>query len=571
VKNLHLLPVAAILALFAFAAQRAAAQMPVEFMVEMRDGVRLATDVYVNLLDPDPKPAILMRTPYGKRAEYMMVFATFFVGGGYAVVIQDTRGTGESEGENDLFESAGWGERQDGYDTVEWVASQVWCDGKVGMFGVSALGINAYLAAGARPPSLVCEAVAFAAGDLYDEAAYQGGELRASLVDNWVGDQNPGMIQTILDHQVRDSYWDLGDAEARQALINVPTLHVGGWYDIFLQGTLDHFAGLQTRGDVGARGNQKLIVGPWTHGNVGSRRQGELEYPANSLFTDMLDVALDWFDYWLKGEDTGIMDEPPVRYYLMGDVDEDSSEWNKWCETDTWPPPCWEARLYLWGDGTLRARPVESGSPAVPESYAYDPDDPVPTIGGANLEIDAGPYDQRPVESRADVLVYSTEELTEPLEITGRVWVELYAASSATDTDWTAKLCDVYPDGRSMLVCDGILRGRCRESVTSPTLLAPGTIYRFAIDLWSTSLVFNRGHRIRLEISSSNAPRFEPNPNNGRPIRSGDPPVVATNTVYHDRFRPSALVLPVTSPPPDQHPLFADAATGVRSRWVLYR
>lgn len=543
-------------------------QVPDEYMVEMRDGTRLATDVYTSIL-PTSFPAVVMRTPYGKSDSLVQSIASLLVFGGYTAVVQDMRGTGGSEGEASLFESDGWGVLQDGYDTIEWAASQPWCDGQVGMFGVSALGINAYLAAGARPPSLVCEVVMFAASDLYDQAAYQGGALRASLIDGWLGAQNPALIQRVLDNSTRSEIWDILDVEDRQPLIRVPTLHIGGWYDCFLQGTVNHYAGLQSRGDVGASGNQKMIVGPWTHGEFLNQEQGELIYPPNSIYPELLADSLAWFDYWLKGEANGVMDGPRVRYYLMGDVDDPSAPGNEWRESHIWPPfTTHEERLFLWDGGALRGWRAE-GDAAIPEQFTYDPSDPVPTLGGTNLEIDAGPYDQRPVESRSDVLVYTSDELTTPLEITGRIRVELYASSSAVDTDWTAKLCDVYPDGRSMLVCDGILQARYRESTSTPTLMTPDTVYRFVIDLWSTSLVFDTGHRIRVAISSSNAPRFEPNPNNGRPVRSGDPPVVATNTVYHDSVRRSALVLPVTWPLPGKHPFFWPLTAA--SHWGLYR
>jgi len=555
-------------ALLLIAGAPATAQGPTEYMVRMRDEVRLATDVYRMPFDPSSHPAILMRTPYGKSDPTVLAVATILLQSGYIAVVQDMRGTNRSEGTNELFRTDGWGTLQDGYDTIEWVASQSWCDGKVGMFGLSALGISAYLAAGAQPPSLKCEVVVMAAADMYDQATYQGGELRAEMVDGWVGGQNPAKLPEILDHSVRTSYWDILDAEDREPQIRVPTFHIGGWYDCFLQGTLNHFVGLQSRGDVGARNNQKLVVGPWTHANFSSRNQGELVYPLDSVYTNIILDITNWYDYWLKGLDTGIMNQPPVRYYVMGDVDRTTTRGNVWREDSTWPPPHRERRLYLWRDRTLSAAPPR-GSVAISETFLYNPDNPVPTTGGANLEIDAGPYDQRPAESRSDVLVYTSAQLSEPLEIAGRIWVELYASSSAVDTDWTAKLCDVYPDGRSMLVCDGVLQARCRDSTSSPTLIAPGAIYRFPIDLWSTSLCFDMGHCIRLAISSSNAPRFEPNPNNGKRVRSADPSVVAINTVYHDSIRPSALLLPITWPATGEHPLFL-STTDV-SNWWLYR
>lgn len=547
-----------------FARTSVLAQFPVEYDVEMRDGVKLATDVYRVILDNDPKPVILIRTPYGKDGTEWVFVAQLLLAEDYSVVLQDSRGTGDSEGFNDIFESAGWGERQDGYDTIEWIAARTWCDGNIGMFGMSALAINAYMAAGAQPPALKCAVVAFGTGDLYDHAAYQGGELRASLIDGWVGDQNPLMIARIVEHPTRDSYWGLGDAEERIPLINVPMLHIAGWYDCFGQGNLNMFTGLQARGAVGALGNQQLIVGPWTHSNLDSRTQGDLEYPLNSVLDldETLNRSLDWFDYWLKGDNNGVMDNPPVRYYVMGDVDDSSSQWNEWRENSVWPPAGQERRLFFHADGDLRGG-LPQGSAAYPETYRYDPSNPVPSVGGANLEIDDGPMDQRPVENRGDVLLYTSDELTEPLEVTGRIWVELYASSSAVDTDWTAKLCDVYPDGRSMLVCDGILQARYRESTSAPMLMTPGTTYRFEIDLWSTSIVFNEDHRIRVAISSSNSPRFEANLNNGWTPRAGGASVIAANTVYHDTGRRSCIILPVTSPA--NHPIFSGTPTAVRN------
>jgi len=556
------------IALGLVAARPANAQGRTEYMVPMDDGTELATDVYRFILDPFDYPVVLIRTPYGKDTSEMQTLAYFLLNAGYVAVVQDERGTGHSQGTNELFRADGWGTLHDGYDTVKWIAKRSWCDGNVGMFGLSALGISAYLAAGARPPALKCEVVAFSAADLYDQAAYQGGELRAELIDSWVGAQNPTKLQEILDHEVRTSYWDILDAEDREPTITIPTLHIGGWYDCFLQGTLNHFAGLQARGATGARNNQKLIVGPWTHVNFNSRTQGELTYPSNSTLSlsDLNDETKNWFDYWLAHK--GTLSGPRVHYYVMGEVGQTTTRGNQWRDSDTWPPATQPQRLFLWAGGELWGQAAR-GRGVEPESYVYDPRNPVPTRGGANLDIDAGPYDQRPVEARNDVLVYTSQRLTQPLEVTGRITVELYASSTARDTDWTAKLCDVYPDGRSMLVCDGVLKARCRDSVSSPTLINRRTIYRYQIDLWSTSIEFNTGHRIRLTISSSNSPRFEPNANDGRNVRSGFPPSVAVNTIYHDAVRPSAIVLPV-SWPTAPHPVFGSTRTDA-GKWPLYR
>ncbi|HIE51077.1 MAG TPA: CocE/NonD family hydrolase [Armatimonadetes bacterium] len=513
-------------------------------MVPMRDGVRLATDIY---LPPGkgPFPVLLTRTPYGKGSGQPHVGVALRAG--YAVVIQDMRGRFASEGTAIAFLDCGWGERQDGYETVEWIARQPWCNGKIGSVGGSAMGITQNLMAGARPPHLVCQYIAVAAASLLPEAVFQGGAFRKALAQGWLESNQfpPENMELFLAHPTYDDLWRLYDTVARAPVINVPAVHLGGWYDIFCQGTIDAFVARQTRGDVGARGRQKLIMGPWTHG-LGRREQGELVYPENAQVSEeeLLRGVLRWFDYWLKGKDNGIMDEPPVRYYVMGDVDDPQAPGNEWRTADTWPVPATPTPLYLRAGNRLTWE--KPGPEEPPQTYVFDPENPVPTIGGQNLNLPAGPMDQRPAENRPDVLVFSTAPLTEPVEVTGRIKVHLWAASSARDTDFTAKLCDVYPDGRSMLVTDGIIRARYREGLDRQVLLQPGRVYEFEIDLWTTSLVFNRGHRIRVDISSSNYPRFAVNPNTGEPF-SLEPTrkVKARNTIYHDAAHPSHILLPV--------------------------
>ena len=535
--------------------------LQLEEMVPMQDGdgTKLATNLYYPLRLP-PYPAIVIRTPYGKDSPSMLLFIGGLTASGYAVAIQDVRGRGKSEGENRAFLDDGWGldpsgTHWDGYDTVQWVAGQSWCNGKVGIFGFSALGISANFAAGALPPALKCSAVQVAAADIYHDAAHLGGGFRKSLVEGWLGDIEtiPEVLETIIEHEAYDSFWQEASVIAKHSEMTVPTYHIGGWYDIFLQGTLNHFSGLQISGATGARGNQRALIGPWTHGGMAQRQQGQLEYPTDSILSeDDIDNLLKWFNYWLKGEDEEVLDLAPFRYYLMGDVDDDLAPGNEWREAAAWPVPATAQALYFAPGGILQGTLPAAASP--PDAFVYDPGDPVPTLGGANLELDAGPYDQALLESRSDVLVYTSPVLTEPLEITGRITVELYGASSAPDTDWTAKLCDVYPDGRSMLVTDGILRAKFRDSFESSTLMTPGEVYRFEIDLWSTALVFNTGHRIRIDLSSSNDPRFDPNPNTGEPLRQHTRVDSATNEVYFSPEHPSQLVLPVVSPA--NHPLF---------------
>jgi putative CocE/NonD family hydrolase len=285
-------------------------------------------------------------------------------------------------------------------------------------------------------------------------------------------------------------------------------------------------------------------MGPWTHGGWRKgTKQGELTYPENAAKPPKNVDDGRWFEYWLKGVDNGIMKEPAVAYYVMGDTSDSNAPGNQWRTADGWPPPAKETPYYLRKDGRLHAELPAPDEP--PQSYQYDPKNPVPTVGGNNLNMPAGPFDQRHVENRPDVLLFTTPVLEQPLEVTGRIKVILWASSSAKDTDFTAKLTDVYPDGRSMLVLDGIIRARHRDSMEREDFVEPGKIYRFEIDLWSTSLIFNKGHRVRVAVSSSNFPRFDANPNTGKQSWEEQNPIAATNTVYHDAEHPSHILLPV--------------------------
>ena len=504
------------------------------YMVEMRDGARLATDVYLPE-GADRWPVLLTRLPYDKNN--LESAAANFVSLGYAVVAQDVRGTFASEGEFDAFESDGWGKNRDGYDTVVWIASQTWCNGKIGTFGGSALGITQNLMAGARPPNLVCQFVVVACSDFYSQCAFQGGAFREKMAVQWLTDRGaPDIADRWLEHPLKDKWWGLFDCERRHRWINVPAYNVGGWYDIFAFGSVNSFVGLQKHGNTGARGNQKLLMGPWTHG-INKREQGELVYPQNANTSKIDRDRIRWFDYWLKGDDNGITREPPMTYYVMGDVDDPGAPGNDWRRAKRWPPRSSQTKLYLQEGGKL-ARKKQNSSP---DTYTFDPDDPVPTCGGQNLVLPAGPMDQRQIGERSDILKYETEPLVEPLEVTGRPSVTFYASSSGPDTDWVVKLVDVYPDGREMLVTDTILRARYRRSFTKPAFMKPGNIYLFDIDFWPTSIVFNRGHRIALHVTSSNYPRFAVNPN----TCDGTSKQAAENTIWHDRKHPSALELPV--------------------------
>jgi predicted acyl esterase len=508
-------------------------------MVPMRDGTRLATNIFLPQGE-GPWPAILSRTPYGKSDK----IPTGQLQNGFAVVRQDFRGRFGSEGKDDMpFINDGWGELQDGYDTIEWIAEQPWCNGKVGTAGGSAGGITQVMTAGVAPPHLTCQLIAVAFGSMYHHAAYQGGAFRKALVEGWLQNHefSPHCLEKVLAHPSYDQLWKQVDANNRSEHIQAPGFFTGGWYDVFCQGTIDAFMWRQCEGGKGARGKQKLIMGAWVHGR--KQKLGEFDLPRHALRSPLETRGGGWFEYWLKDEDNGIMDEAPVHYYVMGAFGEPGAPGHEWRSSDVWPIPSQPTPFYLHGDGTLsRAKPENQDKL---RSYDYDPTKPVPTLGGCNLVLDKGPYDQQPVESRPDVLLYTSEPLEQPLEVTGRIKAYLWASSSCKDTDFTVKLTDVYPDGKSVLIQDGIIRARFRNSFEREELMTPGNIYRFEIDLWSTSIVFNTGHRIRVAVSSSNAPRFEPNPNTGDPFRANSNTIVATNTIYHDGKHPSHILLPV--------------------------
>ncbi|MBI2297690.1 MAG: CocE/NonD family hydrolase [Armatimonadetes bacterium] len=519
-------------------AQNAPRQQTV--MVPMRDGVKLATEVFLPQGD-GPWPVILARTPYSRKAGQGIAAGLNLAG--YAVVAQDVRGRFDSEGENKPFMFDGWGKQQDGYDACQWIVAQTWCNGMIGTWGGSALGITQVLTAGANPPGVAAQHISVCTGSLYHHAAYIGGAYCQALVDGWVAGNkfDAEALELMRTHTTYDDYWRGLDSSTRVEGINLPAIFLGGWYDVFTQGTIDAFQWRQERGAPGARGQQKLIMGPWGHGIT--PKIGDLSYPNSGKAPGPLN-ELAWFGYWLKGQDTGVKDAPAVTYYLMGDPTDPTSPGNVWKTSDVWPPKHTPTALFLHRDGALSATAPAAGDE--PLRYTYAPANPVPTRGGNNLNLPAGPRDQRDVEGRPDVLTFTGAPLTDPLTITGPILAKLWVASSAVDTDFTVKLTDVYPDGRSMLVIDGIRRMKHRNTFEQDELLTPGEVYPITVDCWSTALVFSTGHRIRIDVSSSNSPKWQPNPNTGKPF--GDlEKVKADNTVYLYGARPSHVVLPVVT------------------------
>jgi len=510
-------------------------------MVLMQDGIKLATDVYRPLFRSSPHGTILIRTPYNKDALAVVGFLGILRG--WPVVIQDTRGRSASEGIDTGFKN----DSADGADTLAWIANQPWSNGKIVTYGLSALGIVQYCLAGANPPNLSCQYVQVATPNLYKHAVFQGGEFRKNLVEDWLGDQD----STYLLEEIKDQenftveYWGNVTLDDNWEDVNVPAIHIGGWYDIFSQGTIEGYQGYQHMGGPGARGQSKLIMGPWTHTGFFSRTQGNLTYPRNSLDRFSLQMFRDMVRlYVLNGTDT-FSDWPTVTYYVMGDVDNTSAPGNEWRYADDWPIPADQGCWHFQSNGRLTTQiPGDSE----PFTYVYDPAHPVPTVGGKNLYSPAGPYDQRPVENRSDVLVFTSDVLQNPVEATGPVKARLFVSSDCPDTDFTVKLTDVYPDGRSMFITDGILRMRNRNSEDHWEFIEPGTIYAIDVDLWSTSYIWNTGHQIRVEVSSSNYPRFLNNPNTIDGIGKNTSYTLAQNTIYVDALHPSSLILPEPHP-----------------------
>ena len=516
-----------------------------EFMVPMRDGVKLATDVYL----PEgegPWPVILSRTPYSKRRGPRS--AVKYVGQGYAYVLQDCRGRFNSEGAYEPYQP----DREDGYDTIEWIAAQPWSNGKVGMSGRSAAGINSNLAASAAPPHLTCVYIVTASQTLFDESYFMGGVFREHFRGNFmrlqgVEDQIPIMkARAILDEQ-----WKRTDMVHHRDKVNVPMYQIGGWFDMFAKGAVGNFVFLQNHGREGARGNQKLWIGPWGH----SRLDGDLDYAGARGLSRGFEEEMRWFEYWLKGVDNGIMDEPAVTYYHTASARKGAvSKLNGLRTAENWPPPSTDTRFYLHaGFGMSARRPTEDHAST---SYIHDPANPVPTLGGANYNnnrdypITVGPVDQREIGERPDYLRFQTEPLEEDLTIQGRMELELWASTDAPDTDFMVKLVDVYPDGYEAILLDSPLRARYRygREPGDVEMMKPGRPTLLIIDLWSISQTFEKGHRLAVHISSSNYPRFEVNPNTGEPAgRSTMKPRIATNVVFHDQMHPTAIVLPVVS------------------------
>ena len=511
--------------------------------IVMSDGVRLATDIYLPAGD-GPFPVVFSRTPYGRVKANEG--AANFAAAGYVAVVQDMRGRFDSEGENLPFIGCGWSEHQDGVDTIEWIKKQKWCDGHIGTIGGSAGGITQNLLAGATPDGVKAQYISVAAASLYSDVSYVGGAFRKADVENWLANNkfDPRALEIIRAHPGYDDYWRKSDTALKFAQMNVPAVHIGGWFDMFAQATINEFVGRQYSGANGARGAQKLIMGPWTHG-IGKMPAGGMSFPQANKVPEQYSSGR-WFEHYLSGADNGVEKEPAVAYYVMGDTSTPGAPGNEWRYAADWPVPAKETAAYFTCDGKLAFEKTATSGDAHVE-YIFDPMNPCPTVGGNNLTIARGPMNQNNIETRSDVILFTSAPLVEPIEVTGRVKAKVFVASSAVDSDLSVRLCDVHPDGKSYLIAEGILRLRYRNSFEKPELLTPGKVEEVTVDCWSTSIIFNRGHCIRATITSGNYPRFDVNPGTGQLWVDSGTKVVQKNAIYCDAMHASCLLLPVVT------------------------
>lgn len=580
-------------------------QITVEFDVpaRMRDGTILRANVY-RPTGEGRWPVLLTRLPYGK--DFPLGSAVMdpvqVARRGYTVIVQDTRGRFASEGEWDPMRY----EALDGVDTIEWAAKLPYSDGNVGMYGASYFGFTQWSAAIHQPPALKAMIPFITWSDPLNGVFFRGGAFELGLLASWHlmmgmdvlvrrhrGEPNRhdfyrafSTLVKELDALGTQGYWSLPlkefgphkrsnvspaffeavaapmDREHAEPMtilgkhehVEVPTFNIGGWYDIFLKDTIENFKFMREQGSTPEARQSKLLIGPWSHSSY-TNPIGEMNFGLASdaafinLQTDLMSLQLRWFNQFLKGKDTGILNEPPIKLFVMGA--------NVWRDEQEWPlARAVETCYYLHsgghantlnGDGVLSIRMPED---ELPDHYTYDPTNPVITHGGALLmspEFPAGAFDQRPTEGREDVLVYSTPALEQDVEATGPIIVHLWAISSAPDTDFVARLVDVHPDGYAQNLTDGIIRARYRNFARDeePSLIEPGKAYEYEIDLWATSNVFKKGHCIRLDVTSSCFPCWDRNPNTGHEFGADEETVVAHQTILHDAEHPSYVLLPV--------------------------
>ena len=620
-----------------------------DVMVPMRDGVRLATDIYRPAVDGEPVndllPTILGRTSYDKTWPELWVepVANFFTPRGYAVALQDLRGRGQSKGTGQYYHSANVHEGEDGYDTIEWIAARPWSNSKVGMVGSSHGGIVQTAASLTRPPHLKALWVDVAPIDLFTHGARRGGamwldmfaalflhaydshelrddpEARSQVVDGWQNLQDylcsmpfrPGKtplkavpnLEKVLFHYYYDGeyndFWSqeiCDQARYFHKAADIPAVFSGGWYDPFAVAMTGQFQAMAEQNSS----PQRLLMGPWNHGGMrfGTTYCGDVDLGPDARYgpTKLNEQRLRWFDRWLKGVENGVDEDPPVRIFVMGggdgrrNADGRLNHGGRWRDERRWPlARTSHQEHYLHSDGRLSTEPPGPGDRSI--SYTHDPEHPVPTVasailglyrlqelpegvrerhlapryrmrnmvldGGGHQKEEPGMFGARPpyplLCDRPDVLVFQSDPLSQDMEVTGAIEADLWVSSSAVDTDFTAKLLDVYPpstdypEGYHLNLSDSIIRARYRDGFEQEELMEPGEVYRVRISLPPTSNLFKAGHRVRVDIASSSFPKFDVNPNTGEPLGRHTHTVNAVNTVYMDEARPSHVVLPIAT------------------------
>lgn len=521
-------------------------------MIPMRDGNRLSAWLYV----PDgtgPWPVVFEQRYASLRGKSTRTAAAELAAEGFVVALVNFRGTHQSEGTWVGYRALQWGELQDGYDTCEWLADQAFSTGKVGTFGSSQGGYAQNYLAVTEPPHLVCQYMVDTGLSLFHEGYRIGGTTRPERFKGMDGvcrvpQHNRDLLAEWFRHPTFDEYWAAEDCSLHADRMNVPCMTIGSWYDFMNQGSIGSFNLRQYLGGPASRGRQQLLIGPWLHGRRNkSNRVGDLVYPENAAW-NVHDHMVRWFNHHLKGTENGVDRDPTVRYYVMGATGEDNAPGNVWRSATRFPPKSTKTSLYLQHGGGLSMNKPETktGGAASSTSYASDPHNPM-SIPGRSFP---GARDASRFEQQPEVVTFTTEPLSEPVEWTGRVHVELFASSTARDTDFIVRVSDVYPDGRSILIIDYPFRARYREGFDTEVLMTPGKVEKISWPVGWMSQIFNTGHRIRVTVASTGSPLYEPNPQNGKPltIEFPDDAVAATNTVHHNRVHASRLIAPVTAP-----------------------
>ncbi len=537
----------------------------------MRDGIKLATDIYRDNT-VTMAPVVLMRTPYDRTKQKSS--AERWVKAGYIAVMQDCRGTRDSEGVMAPYNNEG----QDGYDTLEWITRQPWCSGRVGMLGGSYVGAVQWQAAAEDPPGLAAITPQATWSSFYRNL-YLGGSVRLSLISGWIAGNTPKpegvkpadmsealmrlplgevdsaigwdmpWLDAFLTHPKPDGFWTRLDLTSRLPDLQLPALHVVGYYDYFSRESVGNFTIMQKQArDPKTRQQQRLILGPWDHGSVGKTKVAEVEFGPEAAM-DTFALQIDWFDRHLKQDPAAQAKPfPPVRYFSMGD--------NVWHDAQNWPPEGFTATSYYLlsagkantrqGNGRLSREAPTQDEPS--DTFRADPGNPTPSCPITETRpIKAavwGPVDQSAIEDRDDVLVYSSEPMAEPLNFAGNAEAKLHVSTDTPDADWAVKLIDVHPDGFAQNIARGILRGRYRNSLLKPELMQPGKVYEITVDLGPVAATIAKGHQLRVDISGADFPLYDRNPNTAEGIFSNKT-AIATEQVHHKTGALSRMVLPV--------------------------